>query len=305
MPFRPSPAGIHPATTATAVRLAALALAVASLVAAAAVGSIFLSTARDAWTAIDAPGPAGPADGILLVGALGGALLSLWLGLAMTLSALSGLPGALGHACSQLAARIAPAAVRKVVAFVLGTTLTAALVPGTAVARIDRETPRPAVVASGQLADGAVHAVGTVGSVKGIDAAPSASFRFVSGPADGIDGAESVDAAPGPSWSPKGSASVKGQAAPIDLVSRGAGSSESAAAAAGSVVVLRGDTLWSIAAHRLGRAATNADIDAEWRRWFAANRDVIGADANLISPGQQLRPPAPTLSPPPAPRGDS
>ena len=45
--------------------VAAVALACASLVAAAAVGSIFLSTARDAWAAIAAAGPAGPADGTL------------------------------------------------------------------------------------------------------------------------------------------------------------------------------------------------------------------------------------------------
>ena len=47
--------------------LAAVALAAASLVAAAAVGSIFLSTARDARTALAAAGPASPADGILVM----------------------------------------------------------------------------------------------------------------------------------------------------------------------------------------------------------------------------------------------
>ena len=39
-------------------------------------------------------------------------------------------------------------------------------------------------------------------------------------------------------------------------------------------------------------AATSADIDAEWHRWFAANRDVIGENANVIAPGQLLNPPA-------------
>ena len=138
MPVRLSVGGLR--------RVAAVALAGSSVVAAAALGSIFLGTARDAWAAIAAAGPAGPADGILLVAGLGGALLSLWLGLGMTLSALSALPGALGHLCRRLAARIAPVAVRKVVAFVLGTTLTAALIPGPAVA--DSST------ASGDLATG-------------------------------------------------------------------------------------------------------------------------------------------------------
>ena len=249
MPLRHSPAGAHP--------VAAIVLAGASLVAAAAVGSIFLSTARDAWTAIAAAGPAGPADGILLVVAPGGARLSLWLGLGMALTALSSLPGALGAAASLLAARLAPAAARKVVAFVLGTTLTAALVPGTAVARTGHDAPRPALFAAAQIA------------ISGLaDAAPDASFRLVS------DGVPAVDPAPSPSWSPERPASADRHAS------------------SAGVAVRRGDTLWSIAAHHLGPAATSADIDAEWHRWFAANRDVIGDDANHIAPGQLLSPPA-------------
>jgi len=115
--------------TGAARRAAAVALASASLVASAAVGSIFLTTAREAWTAVAASGPAGPADAILLMTGLGGAMLSIWLGLGLTLSALSALPGALGDLCRTLADRVAPAAVRKIVALILGTTLSAALVP--------------------------------------------------------------------------------------------------------------------------------------------------------------------------------
>ncbi|WP_307875275.1 LysM peptidoglycan-binding domain-containing protein [Frankia nepalensis] len=59
----------------------------------------------------------------------------------------------------------------------------------------------------------------------------------------------------------------------------------------GEVVVLRGDSLWTIAARHLGPAATDAQVASEWRRWWAANRDVIGPDPNLIHPGQRLRPP--------------
>jgi hypothetical protein len=58
------------------------------------------------------------------------------------------------------------------------------------------------------------------------------------------------------------------------------------------VVVRRGDTLWSIARRHLGRAAGDAAVDREWRRWYAANRAVIGADPDLILPGQRLVPPA-------------
>jgi hypothetical protein len=57
-------------------------------------------------------------------------------------------------------------------------------------------------------------------------------------------------------------------------------------------VVRRGDALWDIAARRLGPDATQADVAREWPRWYAANRTVIGADPNLIRPGERLQPPA-------------
>ncbi|MCM3926462.1 LysM peptidoglycan-binding domain-containing protein, partial [Frankia sp. AiPs1] len=58
------------------------------------------------------------------------------------------------------------------------------------------------------------------------------------------------------------------------------------------VVVLRGDTLWTIAARHLGPTATPEQIAAEWPRWWAANSDVIGHDPNVILPGQRLTPPS-------------
>lgn len=57
------------------------------------------------------------------------------------------------------------------------------------------------------------------------------------------------------------------------------------------VTVQPGDCLWSIAARALGADATDADIAAAWPRWYATNRNVIGADPNLLQPGQQLTPP--------------
>jgi LysM domain len=271
MPFRLSPTGARP--------IAAVALAAVSLVVAAAVGSIFLSTSSDAWTAIAAAGPASPADGILIVVALGGALLSLWVGLGTALSALSALPGALGQASTLLAARIAPTAVRKVVAFVLGTALSAALVPGTAVALTGHEAPRAAAVASAQ------YAAGALGSA--VDSAPNASFSLLSDAVHTSDTIQAIqairarnetDRAPAPSWSPERSTpSANSGDRVVELV------------------VHRGDSLWSIAARHLGPEATTSQIDAEWHRWFAANRLVIGDDPNAIRPGQVLS--SPTSAP--------
>ena len=54
------------------------------------------------------------------------------------------------------------------------------------------------------------------------------------------------------------------------------------------ITVRPGDCLWTIAAEHLGSPASNALIDREWLRWYAANRDVIGADPDVLQPGQRL-----------------
>ena len=58
------------------------------------------------------------------------------------------------------------------------------------------------------------------------------------------------------------------------------------------IVVKAGDSLWSIAARELGPAASNEAIAARWPQWYAANRQVIGSDPDLIRPGQVLHSPA-------------
>jgi nucleoid-associated protein YgaU len=58
------------------------------------------------------------------------------------------------------------------------------------------------------------------------------------------------------------------------------------------VVVRPGDSLWAIAAARLGADASQARVAAEWPRWYATNHDSIGADPALIKPGQLLHAPA-------------
>lgn len=63
-------------------------------------------------------------------------------------------------------------------------------------------------------------------------------------------------------------------------------------APAGSVVVRTGDTLWGIAARTLGPGASDAEIAAEWPRWYAANAPTIGPDPDVLLPGQVLVAPA-------------
>lgn len=63
--------------------------------------------------------------------------------------------------------------------------------------------------------------------------------------------------------------------------------------AAAQVVVAPGDTLWDLAARSLGDGARPAVIAQAWPAWWAANRDVIGTDPDLLQPGDRLTPPAP------------
>ena len=78
-----------------------------------------------------------------------------------------------------------------------------------------------------------------------------------------------------------------------DLVTPQASGSGSAVAptppiAPAEYIVVPGDCLWTIAAHRLPATATAADVDREWRRIYEANRAVVGPDPGLIRPGQRL-----------------
>jgi LysM repeat protein len=65
-----------------------------------------------------------------------------------------------------------------------------------------------------------------------------------------------------------------------------------ASRSASPVTVAPGDTLWHIAQTRLGNGANAVTVAQSWPRWYAANRRVIGADPDLIHPGQRLRPPS-------------
>ena len=65
-----------------------------------------------------------------------------------------------------------------------------------------------------------------------------------------------------------------------------------------TVVVRRGDCLWSIAAATLAARhapahPSTADIARSWPRWYVANRTVIGADPNLLFAGERLIEPNP------------
>ena len=62
-----------------------------------------------------------------------------------------------------------------------------------------------------------------------------------------------------------------------------------------AVLLIRpGDTLWAIAAHRLGPGASSAEIAAYVGALYRTNRATIGPDPDLLHPGQALRLPGHT-----------
>jgi nucleoid-associated protein YgaU len=61
-------------------------------------------------------------------------------------------------------------------------------------------------------------------------------------------------------------------------------------------VVAPGDSLWAIAERSLRGNLDDLDdlaVERRWRAIYRANREVIGADPDLIVPGQRLVLPVP------------
>ncbi|MFF0904130.1 UNVERIFIED_CONTAM: LysM domain-containing protein [Kocuria sp. CPCC 205316] len=56
----------------------------------------------------------------------------------------------------------------------------------------------------------------------------------------------------------------------------------------GAVTVVRGDTLWSLAAAHLGPAASDEEVARAWPRWYELNRHVLADGPHRLLPGQRL-----------------
>jgi nucleoid-associated protein YgaU len=243
-------------------------------------------------------------------------LVLLWLAVSLGLMAATAAPGAVGRLADAVAAWLLPSSVRRLAAGLLGLSLSASaagcsgptspaatLGPGPpAVAGLDGSAPAES---TGEVVDWPLSSARPAPS--GHPARPERGVDWpLGGPAAAPGGDPERRASAGATAPSGGSAAPPGAPAggPASRPRRPAGSpgtpaggaaSGAASGAAreskGQVVVGVGDCLWLIAARRLGAGASAAQIAAETRHWYSANRAVIGPDPDLLQVGQVLTPP--------------
>jgi hypothetical protein len=217
--------------------------------------------------AVRAPGPA-PVDALLALGAalLCAALLALAaVGATLSLAAL--LTGQVAGRLGRLAVLLTPRVVRAAVCVALGVTVIAGPLAGASTASVTAPVTQTAA--------------------SSVQEPPKRPLRTQQLP---------------PGWSPdrpatgdpgtREPAQRRARVAPDARISdEPSGTHRSDTTDRAGVVVLRGDTLWAIAERHLGPGASDAQVAAEWPRWHAANRSTIGADPDLLLPGQRLSAP--------------
>lgn len=71
-------------------------------------------------------------------------------------------------------------------------------------------------------------------------------------------------------------------------VGHGVGHRVSTGAAVLTIEVAQGDSLWSLTADLLPAGTPLSAVAEGWRLLYAANRDVVGLDPDLLQPGQRL-----------------
>jgi nucleoid-associated protein YgaU len=251
----------------------------AAAAAAAALGLLLSDHALAAVQRVSGPVPPDSADLLEAFVALSAMAVLGWLLLAVIASALAAVPGRCAPRAQWAAARIAPSALRRVVAALVLSGAVAGATPNAAAA--DDSGPRGVPTTSVVLTP-----TGT-------------------GTALHEDDFSAPDPTPRPQPAPPPEPAATGGSGPVaDGTAAPTSPGQGAIPAGlgplrppvrtdppGTIVVRPGDCLWSIAARHIGPRATDAQVAKEWPRWYAANTDVVGDDPHLLLPGQRLRVP--------------
>ncbi|MFF2822574.1 LysM peptidoglycan-binding domain-containing protein [Arthrobacter koreensis] len=173
--------------------------------------------------------------------------------------------------------RLSPGFLKRLAAAALGVQLAVAPLPALAAPPVQvTSTAAPSSGASSPAADPAWQLEGEAARP------PAALDRSVpSGPAD----SNRTNAAVNPAWKPS--------PGPVPGSLLMPGETRMPAQIGGTVTVTAGDTLWDLAAARLGPLATDLEIARYWPAWHEKNRSVIGPDPHRLLPGQILVVPSP------------
>jgi len=240
------------------------------------------------WAEQRSPGPALPDEALGLISATIGAAVSIWLAFALAASALAALSAGsrIAGPTTRTAHCIAPALLRNGVAALLGLTLVAVPVSAQA-ATSPPDTWRPAAT-SRLMPTEPLELTGATLQTGSATITGDRSSTPTDGPHPSVRETFSQSLSPG--WTPQrpkpsgvGSVVRHGR---LEVLATG-----NPTAVRHHTVVHPHDTLWTIAARQLGPGATDAQIAAEWPRWYRANRHLIGADPHLLLPGERLRAP--------------
>lgn len=243
-----------------------------------------------------------PDEVLLALLAWAGAGLAGWLSIGSLLGVLALLPGSAGRVATQVAERVTPLAVRRLLTFTLGAAVGSCALPA---APVSSATAGPVTAGS----SGSGPAASDPGAKLLPGYAPSGGSAAPAG--SPTVGRGSVSEGPGflPTLEQPRSRTVEAppslvrEASPAFLPSAPppvhdadrsrllAPAPRVAASTHELVTVRRGDSLWSIVSRHLGPGASDVQVAHEWPRWYAANRAVIGDDPGLLVPGQQLSPP--------------
>jgi nucleoid-associated protein YgaU len=193
-------------------------------------------------------------------------LVSAWLGLALLAVLTGSLPGTAGAIARTLANVAVPATLHRAIAGILGLGILA-----TPAAALASPVPSP------------------TSSASSVSAASTSPLPAPSWPAASAGNPQPTVASP--RWPTNAEPVPRPESGTPPPVARD--DRRKPPAANESVVVRPGDSLWMIAATRLGRPPSDDQVAGAWPRWYAANRAEIGSDPNLIRPGQLLHAPRP------------
>jgi resuscitation-promoting factor RpfA len=231
-----------------------------------------------------------------------------WLAVGFVVALLAEAPGTVGRVCGQLAGRVSPQILRRLARCVIGLVFAAVSVTGVGTAANAAAASKgPGWPGQPVESSAAASSTSTTASSAAVSSAAALSRlpdldrpTLAAGPS-GDPGAPRPTRIPRlPTAMPTNPTALPrlptAAAQPSGSAQPGSGkrgnpdgrSPDEPPSRDRAVVVVPGDTLWDIAARELGGEPSNREIAERWPRWYASNRAVIGADPDLILPGQRL-----------------